>query len=83
MEFVKYEVEGAVAVVTIDRQKALNALNSQVLEELDATFNLPKGCTHSFQFIAPPSDGIRCVVQRVAEPFAELFPAQVSCDAKD
>ncbi len=38
MEFVKYEVEGAVAVVTIDRQKALNALNSQVLEELDATF---------------------------------------------
>ena len=39
MEFVKYEVEGAVAVVTIDRQKALNALNSQVLEELDATFD--------------------------------------------
>ena len=39
MEFVKYEVEGAVGVVTIDRQKALNALNSQVLEELDATFD--------------------------------------------
>lgn len=39
MEFVKYEVEGAVGIVTIDRQKALNALNSQVLEELDATFD--------------------------------------------
>ena len=39
MEFVKYEVEGAVGVITIDRQKALNALNSQVLEELDATFD--------------------------------------------
>ena len=39
MEFVKYEVEGAVGIVTIDRQKALNALNSQVLEELDVTFD--------------------------------------------
>ena len=39
MEFVKYEVEGAVGIITIDRQKALNALNSQVLEELDATFS--------------------------------------------
>ena len=35
MEFIKYEVEGAVAVLTIDRQKALNALNSQVLNELN------------------------------------------------
>ncbi len=34
MEFIKYEVEGAVATITIDRQKALNALNSQVLDEL-------------------------------------------------
>ena len=34
MEFIKYEVEGAVAMITIDRQRALNALNSQVLDEL-------------------------------------------------
>lgn len=34
MEFIKYEVEGAVATITIDRQRALNALNSQVLDEL-------------------------------------------------
>jgi enoyl-CoA hydratase len=34
MEFIKYEAEGAVATITIDRPKALNALNSQVLDEL-------------------------------------------------
>ena len=39
MEFIKYEVEGAVGTITIDRQKALNALNSQVLSELDATLD--------------------------------------------
>ncbi|MCD8382204.1 MAG: enoyl-CoA hydratase-related protein [Clostridiales bacterium] len=37
MSFIQYEVQGAVAVLTIDRPKALNALNSAVLEELDAT----------------------------------------------
>ena len=39
MEFIKYEVEGAVGTITIDRQKALNALNSQVLDELDKTLD--------------------------------------------
>ena len=39
MEFIKYEVEGAVAAITIDRQKALNALNSQVLDELSETLD--------------------------------------------
>ncbi len=36
MEFITYEQEGYVGVLTINRPKALNALNSQVLEELDA-----------------------------------------------
>jgi enoyl-CoA hydratase len=35
MEFIKYETEGQIALLTIDRPKALNALNSSVLEELD------------------------------------------------
>ena len=39
MEFVKYEQKGFVGIVTIDRPKALNALNSQVLGELEATFD--------------------------------------------
>ena len=37
MEFVQYEQKGQIAVITISREKALNALNSQVLEELDQT----------------------------------------------
>lgn len=39
MEFITYEQEGFVGVVTINRPKALNALNSGVLEELEATFD--------------------------------------------
>lgn len=39
MEFINYEAEGMVGVITINRPKALNALNSQVLEELDQTLN--------------------------------------------
>ena len=39
MEFVTYEAEGAVGIVTINRPKALNALNSQVLDELSQAFD--------------------------------------------
>ena len=50
MEFVVYEQKGAVGTVTISREKALNALNSTVLEELDATFD------------AINLDEVRCVI---------------------
>ena len=39
MEYILYEQKGQYAIITINREKALNALNSQVLEELDATLN--------------------------------------------
>lgn len=39
MEFIQYEVDGYVATLTINRPKALNALSSQVLEELDAAID--------------------------------------------
>ncbi len=39
MEFITYEVTGPVGTITINRPKALNALNSQVLEELDAVLD--------------------------------------------
>lgn len=50
MEFVRVETEGHVALVTIDRQKALNALNTQVLGELKETFT------------SLDLDTVRCVV---------------------
>ena len=39
MEFVLYEQKGNVGIITISREKALNALNSQLLDELDKTLD--------------------------------------------
>ena len=50
MSFVTTELEGAVALVTIDRPKALNALNPEVLADLKAAFE------------AIDQDTVRCVV---------------------
>ncbi len=50
MEFITYDVEGQVGIITINRPKALNALNSTVLEELDATLD------------AVNQDEIRCLI---------------------
>lgn len=40
MNFITYEQEGFVGVITINRPKALNALNSEVLKELNATLDV-------------------------------------------
>lgn len=39
MGFVNYEVDGMVGLITINRPEALNALNSQVLTDLEAVFD--------------------------------------------
>ena len=50
MDFILYEVNGAVGKITINREKALNALNSQVLDELNATLD------------AVDLDAVRCLI---------------------
>ena len=39
MGYVDYEVKGAVGIVTINRPKALNTLNSEVLDDLSSVFD--------------------------------------------
>ena len=36
MGFVKYDQDGFVGVITINRPEALNALNTEVIQDLDA-----------------------------------------------
>lgn len=50
MEFIKYEVDGFVATLTIDRPKALNALSNAVLDELEQAID------------AVDLDAVRCLV---------------------
>lgn len=50
MAFVKTEVQGAVEIITIDRPKALNALNPEVLSDLKAAFE------------AVDQNAIRCII---------------------
>jgi len=38
MSVVSYKQENFIGVITIERPEALNALNSQVLDELNTTF---------------------------------------------
>ena len=40
MSFVKYEPQGNIAYLTIDRPEALNALNAQVLSDLSAALDV-------------------------------------------
>lgn len=50
MEFVTYKIEGQVGIVTINRPKALNALNSQVLDDLNEVID------------SVDTDAVRCLI---------------------
>ena len=39
MGFVDYTVDGHVGIITINRPKALNALNEDVLKDIEAAFD--------------------------------------------
>ena len=51
MSFVKYEQQGAVAILTIERPEALNALNSQVLTDLDEAISKVEAADDVFAVI--------------------------------
>ena len=65
MSFVKYEPKGNIAYLIIDREKALNALNSQVLADLDAALD------------AVDLSEIRCLIA-AAQARSPLSPARTS-----
>ena len=50
MEFILYEQKGNIATITINREKAMNALNSQVLDELNEALD------------AVDLDQVRCLI---------------------
>ena len=50
MGYVRCEIKDAIAVVTIDREKALNALNAEVLDDLKAAFD------------SIDTESVRCVI---------------------
>ena len=58
MDYILYEQNGNVATITINREKALNALNSQVLDELNATLLPARDDTRDLRSL-PCCSGLR------------------------
>ncbi len=65
MELIRYEEKGQYAVLSIQRERALNALNSAVLEELDQTLD------------AIDTDQVRCLIITGAGPKAFVAGADI------
>ena len=66
MSFVKYEPMGDIAYLTIDRSSALNALNSQVIADLDVVLD------------QIDTDTVRCLIVRGAGDKAFVAGADIS-----
>ncbi len=71
MSFVTTEIQDAVAVLTIDRPKALNALNPEVLADLKAAFE------------AIDQNTVRCVVLTGAGDKSFVAGADIGIDVHD
>ena len=65
MEYILYEAKGNIATITINREKALNALNSQVLDELNATLD------------AVDMNTVRCLILTGAGPKSFVAGADI------
>ncbi len=59
MEFIKLSLEEELAVVTIDRPKSLNALNSQVYREIIATLRQVEAMDQVKRWSSSPGQGRR------------------------
>lgn len=65
MEFIKLQIDNQIAVLTIDREKALNALNEAVIEELGQVID------------SISADTVRCVIVRGAGDKAFVAGADI------
>ena len=66
MSFVKFEQQGGVAILTIERPEALNALNTQVLPDIDAALD------------AIDLETVRCLIVRGAGDKAFVAGADIA-----
>ena len=66
MEFIKQEISGHVLIITIDRQAALNALNRQVLDELECAI------------ASVDVEAVRCVILTGAGPKSFVAGADIA-----
>lgn len=65
MDYILYEQKGGYAIIIINREKALNALNSQVLDELNAALD------------AVDTDEVRCLIVTGAGPKSFVAGADI------
>ena len=62
-EFIRLDEEESIAILTINRPKALNALNSQVLDELEKTLDIIDTSKIHTLIITGPGDNLLLLEQ--------------------
>ena len=78
MSTVLYEVKGNIAILTISREKALNALNSEVLNDLDAALDAVSNVALSL-FVTMAINSLKLVqLIDLALPLITILVAQMA-----